>query len=751
MGSGASTSGEPKLPWPPGPLALLHPGAELPAGLKINAPEPCREKGIPYWQLGGKAKARLRITEDEEKLLKLGEQFTVAICCRVGEGDAAGYDSLLLGEDNKHWLAVKGGEGTICSVEGESGAASEVDGKVEKTWTQLFLRPSASGGTEILGVDEVGLFSMGLVETSLVGSKLRQGGWASNEVEVAAIGIWDRTVPWAELCAAVEPSSAPEPPEPPSGPPGPQLTRFRGKIVDLVGEPMNDVRVSWFNGSCVSDKDGEFQGECEDDAETTVPADGASQGSGGSDSSWLCLSFEREGYAPTSSSTSLGLDSSMQVTMREISASVTFDAAAGGSVIDATSGSSVTMSPNSLVYPDGTEVTGPVNVSLALIDVTTPEGLATMPGNFSAVGNDGKEVMLQSLGAAWVGATDAEGRQLEMKEGSGYTLDLQTEAKADAAKLAALPEMWSFDERSGKWQLEPSEMKINGQDAPNAARPENAAPRESTEELTKEEVYEKRKKGKKKGSRFYDPTAIKSSTMPVEEFMKQVAKEGKKSMSAKVYKMGYINCDIAYESPTSAVMMQGRVLDAKGQPRAEVQVISSSSDYGGMCYDATDSAGCFKSLIAQFDSQVHVNVTYQVEKSSDEEVEVFFSKAERPDYRHPKIKLLNEVPGRYQKTISMEDGQPVWEQTDGRLDQVKIAWNARRKCWQNIVQGEVLFTLPAGDDPGLPFSDAWRSSLEKVFAPRYTRGFAVTSQSFGPFKTGDPGKLVEVGDIKLKA
>jgi len=150
---------------------------------------------------------------------------------------------------------------------------------------------------------------------------------------------------------------------------------------------------------------------------------------------------------------------------------VTFDAAAGGSVTDPVSGSSVTMPPSSLVYPDGSEVTGPVNVNLAIIDVTTPEGLASMPGNFSAVGADDKEVMLQSLGAAWVGATDAEGRQLEVKDGSDYTLDLQTEAKADAAKLGVVPEMWSFDESTGKWELEPSEMKLNGEDVPNTARP----------------------------------------------------------------------------------------------------------------------------------------------------------------------------------------------------------------------------------------------------------------------------------------
>ena len=49
-------------------------------------------------------------------------------------------------------------------------------------------------------------------------------------------------------------------------------------------------------------------------------------------------------------------------------------------------------------------------------------------------------------------------------------LDLHTEAKANAEKLGATPEMWSFDTASGKWKLEAADMEIDGVPAENSMR-----------------------------------------------------------------------------------------------------------------------------------------------------------------------------------------------------------------------------------------------------------------------------------------
>merc|ERR1740121_1886253 len=131
-----------------------------------------------------------------------------------------------------------------------------------------------------------------------------------------------------------------------------------------------------------------------------------------------------------------GPEANLRVTLRTISASKVVDAKEGGSVVDALSGSSLTVPPNTLSYPDGTPVEGPVTISLSVIDATDPKALASMPGDFSAVGEDGSTVYLQSLGAAWVGATDKDGRELAVREGSeGVNLDLRSKAMADPAKL----------------------------------------------------------------------------------------------------------------------------------------------------------------------------------------------------------------------------------------------------------------------------------------------------------------------------
>mmetsp|Transcript_35166 Transcript_35166/g.98740 ORF Transcript_35166/g.98740 Transcript_35166/m.98740 type:complete len:763 (-) Transcript_35166:29-2317(-) len=761
MGSGASSPAKRRLPWPPGARAFLYPGGKLPDGLKTDAPLPCMEDGISFWRLGGPEKARLRIVEDEGKLFQLGDQYTVAVCCRAAVGSVSGYDSLLLGHDNKHWAAMKGGEGgTVCCVDGNSGKAVELEGKVEPNkWNQLFLRPLPGGGTSVLSVDDEGLLELGTTSMSLVGSKLRNAGWASNHVDVCAVAVWNRTVPWSELAAAVAP---PRPSPKPSSDPAPKVTQFRGQILDLKRKPVGNVMVSWHNGGCMSDKDGCFAGEVEDDDddnETTVPEDGGSETSGSSDASWVPLSFTCEGFAPMSSPARCNTDTSMQVTMSPISASVQFDAAAGGSIVDEASGSSVTMPPACLAYPDGSEVTGPVTVSLAVIDVTTPEGLAAMPGDFSAIGEGGCEVMLQSLGAAWVGAVDEGGRQLQVRDGSSYTLDLQTEAKANASKMDAVPEMWSFDETSGKWLLEPSEMKINGEAAPNKARPSG-----SSAAAVSAAQGPKIKGGKKKGMKgkmkgyAYDPSGgVVTGCMSPEAFQTQVAASGRKSLAAEVTKMGYINCDLAYHHPQRAVMLQGLVLDSKREPMASVQLWATGRDYQGKCPDATGPDGRFGAMIAQFDSEVDVEVQFRRESSREDAIEVCYKQDEKPSRKDKSLnhKLLEEVPGQYKKTSETQGGRPVWarEGRGSKLSEGRIAWNEPRRRWESLVDGQVAFTFSPGDEPGPPFSGGWvpTPAVGEVFAPKYSRPLDILSQSFGPFKTGDPGQFVDVGEIVVTA
>ena len=275
---------------------------------------------------------------------------------------------------------------------------------LQQGWVQVFLR-SAKGGTSVLAVDSEGLLDLGTFPTSLVGSKLRSAGWAANEVDVAALALWDRALSWAELQEAVRPRpAAPAAPAPPTE----VSKKILGQVTDLKGKPLSNVTVKWKTNGCLSDEQGHFQLE---DDETDVP-DAASQASGSSVSS--CLSLECDGYAPTVVRASSASDQSVNVVLRPLSATATMDASEGGCVEDPLTGSSVTIPSNALAYADGTPVTGPVTVNLSVIDVTDPMSLASMPGDFSAIGQDGAEVMLESLGAAWVNATDEKGEELQV-------------------------------------------------------------------------------------------------------------------------------------------------------------------------------------------------------------------------------------------------------------------------------------------------------------------------------------------------
>jgi hypothetical protein len=503
----------------------------------------------------------------------------------------------------------------------------------------------------------------------------------------------------------------------------------------------------------MSDKEGYFKGTFEDiaDAETDVPdADDRSHGSGASVSdvsSCASLSFECDGFAPMTTILNQGIQNSVQVVLRPVSASAVVDPTVGGSVEDPISGSSVTVPPNSLVYPDGSAVSGPVTVSLSVIDVTDAAGLASMPGDFSAIGADGKEVMLQSLGAMWIGATDEDGRKLQVNsESEGVTLDLHTQATANAEKLGVVPEMWSFDEATGKWALEPAAMKVNGEPVPNTVRPASSP-------IAAPTVGKSKKGGKKRVKKMdYDPDALEEGCMSPEEFMKKVAADGPKSISATVTKIGYINCDLAYHHPQRAVMLKGLVLDAQRQPMPRVQLWATGRDYQGRTPDVTSEAGGFGAMIAQFDSEVDIEVQYRKPSDKNDKVEVVFADPRAASKFDDKIyELLSKIPGQYMESKSKAD---VWEMKDSYGPPACISWNQSRRRWENRVEDRLVFYKTAGDEPGLPFGDGWSRAADipdTVPIPRYARTSTMFSLSFGPFSTGPPGEFVDVGEIVTDA
>lgn len=193
-------------------------------------------------------------------------------------------------------------------------------------------------------------------------------------------------------------------------------------------------------------------------------------------------------------------------------------------------------------------------------------------------------------------------------------LDLHTLAKANAEKLGATPEMWSFDSESGKWKLEAADMEIDGVPAENSMR-RTAREAETTEAEAPRRRPRKTKKRMKKGDfEDYDPDRISASWITPEQFMKILAKEGEKSLAAPVKKLGYWNVDMAYSSPNKAVLLQGTVVDANKKPMPDLQIWAKGQDYYGRSPDKSAADGRFSALMVQFDSTVDVEVQQHVRK-----------------------------------------------------------------------------------------------------------------------------------------
>eukprot|EP00928_Gymnodinium_smaydae_P097681 TRINITY_DN8907_c1_g5_i1.p1 TRINITY_DN8907_c1_g5~~TRINITY_DN8907_c1_g5_i1.p1 ORF type:complete len:842 (+),score=156.39 TRINITY_DN8907_c1_g5_i1:35-2560(+) len=752
--------------WPKDASARLVPAVggatQHPETLRLDAPVPCQEVDVAYWTAGGPGKVRVRVLEDGG-VLKLGSEYTVGIRFRVSRGSGSRYDTLLMGHDSLHWLAVEQAERRICCASGKTGETSSLDYIVPcDEWIVCFLQPKGAKTAVFVG-DTEGLLEVGCFDISLTGSKLDKLGWADNEVQIADVLLWNRCLSWSEMASSAPRAPLPERPKDTSALEKPRPT-FRGQVVDLSGQGLKDVKVSWGKDSCSTDEDGYFAGSFSD-AETDVPDDDGRSCSAGSASSVAStvLSFSCEHFAPATARLQCctgGQETSLQVTLREVSASEIIDVSLGGSVVDEKTGSSLTVPPNALVYLDGSPVEGCVTVSLSVIDVTDPAALASMPGDFSAVGEDGSSVFLQSLGAAWVGASDDNGVALTVREDcEGVTLDLKSSAIADANKLGTDAELWTFNDSSGKWELQQqSLLKVNGETAPNSA----ARVSLSAEEKPKK-YY-----GKKRGPRYkYEnedddvgSTRMIEGCMSPDAFRAAVNTPGKKALTTDLKKLGYINCDLAYHHPQRAVMLTGKVTDGAGKALEGIQLWSVGRDYRGRCPDVAKEGGKFGAMIAQFDSEVDVEVHISKIAEGDDKVEVYYEHQRYPKLSEKGLELIRRTVGKYSKD---EKEEKVWAKKnakDSKAPDVQMLWNEKRRQWQNIVGEQVVFVKDTdGSDTDGPFGGAWRpvaaafsdaSDAEKAYAPGFNRSNYIEKQTFGPFKTGPPGEFVDVGELVVK-
>ena len=114
-------------------------------------------------------------------------------------------------------------------------------------------------------------------------------------------------------------------------------------------------------------------------------------------------------------------------------------------------GASVQIQPNTLVDIYGKRATGSLRLSISTIDVRDPVG--RLPGDFGALTAAGRDVRLETYGAADIQITDDGGNSFNLAPGSEATVRIPVD-KAQLAKAPAEIDLWFYDTKSGLWRQE---------------------------------------------------------------------------------------------------------------------------------------------------------------------------------------------------------------------------------------------------------------------------------------------------------
>ncbi|TQF17257.1 carboxypeptidase regulatory-like domain-containing protein [Myxococcus llanfairpwllgwyngyllgogerychwyrndrobwllllantysiliogogogochensis] len=129
------------------------------------------------------------------------------------------------------------------------------------------------------------------------------------------------------------------------------------------------------------------------------------------------------------------------------------------STVTTPSGVKVNLKANTLVNASGVPATGPVSITVASYDPMR------MPGDFTAVNSSGQQVALESVGAVFVGATDASGAALNLATGATATgfIPVPTQVgnmPACVSDGTCRLAMWKFNETTGKWEEKSANMQF---------------------------------------------------------------------------------------------------------------------------------------------------------------------------------------------------------------------------------------------------------------------------------------------------
>lgn len=135
----------------------------------------------------------------------------------------------------------------------------------------------------------------------------------------------------------------------------------------------------------------------------------------------------------------------------------TFQANAGGVVNlpDA----KLTLPAGGILNKDNLAYSGTVNVYAIPMDPTKPLTLATMPGNFSAIGANGNKTVLSSYGMIGVELKSPSGESLKLATNASAEISLKIPSTLQSSAPSKLS-LFNFDPNEGKWVKEGTADKV---------------------------------------------------------------------------------------------------------------------------------------------------------------------------------------------------------------------------------------------------------------------------------------------------
>jgi hypothetical protein len=229
-----------------------------------------------------------------------------------------------------------------------------------------------------------------------------------------------------------------------------------GTISDALGAPLSGVTVE-LNGTTLGSSDA--SGKVTVSVPTGVP---------------INLVLNKTGYAEGFAALEFPIGSNanngdFKATLMARGAAQPIDAGVGGA-ITGTDNARLELAANALVKPDGTPVTGSVNVSLSPVDINDPLEKNAFPGSFEGIQSNGSSTGIVSLGTTEF-VLEQGGQRLNLKAGSSAKVRLpmyaNTNLDGSPINLGDSIPIWSLNEQTGDWVQEGAGIVV---DAGNGTR-----------------------------------------------------------------------------------------------------------------------------------------------------------------------------------------------------------------------------------------------------------------------------------------